>query len=178
MAGTLNGFTIGYTVTGVILLYSGIQGTTISDTFQSFLSGKTPAAGTETIDTSAVPESGAPTAASSATAPASGNYTTAELESLWTSNGGSSGTAFVAAQVALAESSGDPDATSANPDGGTNVGLWQLDTKGVGAGYSVAQLQSPSQNAAITVMASKNGSSWIYWADSVITNGIYTGPKS
>lgn len=56
---------------------------------------------------------------------------------------------YRAVAVALAESSGDPNVTSANPDGGTNVGLWQLDTKGVGAGYTVRQLQDPLTNASV-----------------------------
>ena len=37
----------------------------------------------------------------------------------------------IAVAVAMAESTNNPDATSSNPDGGTNVGLWQIDTKNV-----------------------------------------------
>lgn len=107
----------------------------------------------------------------------SGAYTTNTLGALWTSQGGSSSTAFEAANVAMAESSGNPSATSPNPDGGTNVGLWQLDTKGVGAGYTVAQLQDPATNCRITVMATANGTNWSQWADAVVQNGVYTGPK-
>lgn len=60
------------------------------------------------------------------------------------------GAAVEATAVALAESSGDSAATSRNPDGGTNVGLMQLDTPGgKGAGYSVAQLQDPATNMAV-----------------------------
>lgn len=52
--------------------------------------------------------------------------------------------------VALAESSGNTETTSANPDGGTNVGLFQLDTPGgVGHGYSIAQLKNPALNAQV-----------------------------
>jgi hypothetical protein len=112
------------------------------------------------------------------TAPSvSGAYTTVTLGSLWTSQGGSSSTAFEAANVAMAESSGRPAVTSSNPDGGTNVGLWQLDTKGVGAGYTVAQLQDPATNARITIMATANGTNWSEWANAVVSNGVYTGPK-
>jgi hypothetical protein len=106
-----------------------------------------------------------------------GSYTTATLGTLWTSQGGSSATAFEAANIAMAESSGNPSATSSNPDGGTNVGLWQLDTKGVGAGYTVAQLEDPATNARITIMATANGTNWSEWADSVVQNGVYVGPK-
>jgi hypothetical protein len=58
--------------------------------------------------------------------------------------------AQMAVAVILAESGGDPDVTSANPDGGTNVGLFQLDTPhGEGSGYSVAQLKNPQTNAVV-----------------------------
>jgi hypothetical protein len=92
-----------------------------------------------------------------------GTYDGASLRALWTASGGDPGAAAVAAAVALAESSGRPGATSANPDGGTNVGLWQLDTRGVGSGYSVTQLSDPSTNARVTVMGSHNGTNWSPW---------------
>lgn len=85
------------------------------------------------------------------------------LESLWTSHGGDPAAAGTAAAVALAESSGRADATSPNPDGGTNVGLWQLDTRGVGSGYSVEALKDPSTNARVTVLGSLNGANWSAW---------------
>lgn len=87
----------------------------------------------------------------------------ASIEALWTGNGGSSGTANIASAIALAESSGQAGATSANPDGGTNVGLWQLDTKGVGAGYTVDQLKDAATNARVTIMGSANGTNWSAW---------------
>ena len=95
----------------------------------------------------------------------------AQLTALWTGNGGSPGTANVAAAVALAESSGRTQITSPNPDGGTNVGLWQLDTKGVGAGHTIAQLQDPATNARITIMGSANGTNWSHWE--AYTKGRY-----
>lgn len=52
-----------------------------------------------------------------------------------------------AVAVALAESSGRTDAVSANPDGGQNIGLWQLDTKGGGKGVPVDMLKDPFINA-------------------------------
>lgn len=91
------------------------------------------------------------------------NGSKSSIESLWTGNGGSSGTANIAAAIALAESSGQAGATSSNPDGGTNVGLWQLDTRGVGAGYTVDQLKDPATNARVTIMGSANGTNWSAW---------------
>lgn len=99
-------------------------------------------------------------------------YSYAQLEQLWINNGGSKVTAPVAAAVALAESSGNAGATSANPDGGTNAGLWQLDTPGgKGAGYSVAALQDPNTNARVAVAGSSGGQDWSAWQ--TYTQGTY-----
>lgn len=86
-----------------------------------------------------------------------------QIKALWTGNGGNPATAAIAAAIAEAESSGRTQVTSPNPDGGTNVGLWQLDTKGAGAGHSVEQLQDPATNARVTIMKSANGSNWGPW---------------
>ena len=95
--------------------------------------------------------------------PNGGSFDKSALTALWTKNGGAPGAANTAAAVALAESSGRPGVTSPNPDGGTNVGLWQLDTKGVGAGYSTAQLADPDTNARVTIIGSLNGANWSPW---------------
>lgn len=99
------------------------------------------------------------------------NYTYAQLEGIWINAGGSTATAPLAAAIAMAESSGAAAVTSSNPDGGTNVGLWQLDTLGVGSGYSVAQLSDPATNAAVAVNGSANGTNWSDWETYV--NGAY-----
>lgn len=102
------------------------------------------------------------------------NYTCRHLEHLWTRNGGSASTEFVAAEVGMAESSGNKAATSPNPDGGTNVGIWQLDTPGgEGAGYSVSQLEDPNLNARITVLKTNDGVNWSHWQTYV--QGTYQG---
>lgn len=99
-------------------------------------------------------------------------YSFAQLEGIWIQNGGSSTEAPIAAAIALAESSGNPASTSSNPDGGTNVGLWQLDTPGgVGAGYSVTQLQDPNTNAKVAIKGSSNGTNWNAWA--TFASGAY-----
>lgn len=91
------------------------------------------------------------------------------IENLWTSLGGDPKQAGFAAGVANAESGYNAQVTSSNPDGGTNVGLYQLDTRGVGAGYTVAQLQDPVLNTQITIMATRNGTDWADWADPYIS---------
>jgi hypothetical protein len=98
-------------------------------------------------------------------------YTYAQLEQLWINNGGSRAKAPLAAAIAEAESSGRSDVTSPNPDGGTNVGPWQLDTLGKGSGHTVAQLQDPNTNAAVAVSGSSNGTDWSAWETYV--NGAY-----
>lgn len=90
-------------------------------------------------------------------------FTYAQLMGLWIRNGGSRAKAPIAAAIAEAESSGRSWVTSPNPDGGTNVGPWQLDTNGKGAGYSVEQLQDPATNARVAVKASNDGNDWSAW---------------
>jgi hypothetical protein len=87
----------------------------------------------------------------------------AAIAALWEREGGSAATAANAACHAMQESSGRSWVTSSNPDGGTNVGYWQLDTKGKGAGYSVAQLQDPATNARVAVQATDDGTDWSAW---------------
>jgi hypothetical protein len=59
---------------------------------------------------------------SSAAPTSSGSYSCSGLESLWKEAGGSSGTAFMAAEIAMAESGGNPNAISPTDD----FGLWQI----------------------------------------------------
>lgn len=44
MSGKINGFSVGYTAVGAIVLWSGVKGSTISDTFQSLIKGQAPMA--------------------------------------------------------------------------------------------------------------------------------------
>jgi hypothetical protein len=173
-----DGTALGALATGTILLYAGIKGYSIPHVIQGIVQKKgLPPPGTKPdypIQQSAVqntqsgPPGGAPpvSTAPSSTTPAvsGGTFTHAQLMTLWTANGGDPNAAQNAACHAIQESSGESWVTSANPDGGTNVGLWQLDTKGKGAGYSIAQLQNPDLNARITVFATRNGSDWSAWA--------------
>lgn len=125
------------------------------------------------VDTAggSVTEEGTATGHSPGTGETKKTMTKDEIKALWTGHGGAAGKANLAAAVALAESSGRTYITSPNPDGGTNVGLWQLDTKGVGAGHSVADLQDPPTNARITIMATANGTNWSHWE--AYTKGRY-----
>lgn len=72
--------------------------------------------------------------------------------------------AAVAAAVGMAESSGRTWVTSPNPDGGTNVGIWQLDTPGgEGAGYTAEELADPWTNAKVMAKTTQQGKNWGPW---------------
>jgi hypothetical protein len=139
-------------------------------------SGQTPAAADPNAQQTAEAAGAVGTGAAGAAPAVTGDYDLASLQTLWISQGGSGQTAFEAANVGIAESGGRPAVQSNNPDGGINVGLWQLDTKGVGSGYTIAQLSDPATNCRITVMATANGTNWSEWADAVVKDGVYVGP--
>lgn len=169
MPGRINGFSLAYTAFGGVVLWSGIKGTTLSSTFRGLLSGQAPSSDQEQIVSSSSTSTGSTTGTVSTANLGSGSaaYTGSGLQALWTSNGGAQNTAAMAAAVAEAESGGSATVTSGNPDGGENVGVFQLDTRGVGSGYTVAQLQNPNLNTRITVMATNNGRNWSEWGDPI-----------
>jgi hypothetical protein len=145
---------------GIILVWSGLKGKSFSSVLRNVVSGQNPASAQTTA---AIYGSGGTDVPAGSAAYSSSNA----LQKLWTSNGGPKNTAAFAAAVAIAESGGRADAVSSNPDGGTNVGIWQLDTRGVGAGYSVDQLKNANLNARITIAATKGGQDWSDWGDPV-----------
>jgi hypothetical protein len=95
----------------------------------------------------------------------------AQMYALARKAGLDSARAVVAAAVGMAESGGRSAVTSSNPDGGTNVGVWQLDTKGVGAGHTVAELSDPTVNAAVMAKGTSGGQDWSAWQ--TYTQGTY-----
>jgi len=76
----------------------------------------------------------------------------------------------IAVSVALAESSGNANATSHNPDGGTNTGLWQIDTK-AHPQWTEAQLKNAITNAHAAFSVSSSGTNWSAWQ--TFTQGTY-----
>jgi hypothetical protein len=150
---------------GAVFVYAGFRGFSILKAAQNVIMGNPPKAGqtsAKLVDqnlTSADTSSGP-----GVTNPTSGTWTHGGLMNLWKMNGGSNATANNAACHAIQESSGNASVTSRNPDGGTNVGLWQLDTRGKGAGHSIAELQNPNTNAKIAIRGSNNGRDWSAWA--------------
>lgn len=146
---------------GLLFLWSGYHGAHLTGSLRDLLAGRPP------DGTDAYPISGGaspPSASAGGGGPVLGSYSSAQLQQLWTANGGDPSRAATAACIAMHESSGRAGVTSSNPDGGVNVGLWQLDTRGKGAGHSVAQLQDPNTNARLAIMGSSNGSDWSAWS--------------
>lgn len=147
---------------GALFVYSGLRGFSVLKAVQNVITGQGPNTGqTSTpLNSGTVQTATGPGAAN----PSAGAWTHAGLMTLWQSQGGSAATANNAACHAIQESSGNASVTSPNPDGGTNVGLWQLDTKGKGAGYTVPELQNPQTNARLAVIGSNNGTDWSAWS--------------
>ena len=97
--------------------------------------------------------------------------TYAQIEGYWVEGGGSAVTAPIAAAVALAESSGNPDAVGPSFGGDSgSIGLWQIQS-GAHPQWSVASLHDPLTNAQAAVSISGGGSNWKPW--STFTNGSY-----
>lgn len=92
------------------------------------------------------------------------HYDCSQLEQLWTSQGGSSGTAVIAASVAMAESGGNPGAISPTDD----FGLWQ-----VNASHGPLASLNPVVNVRAAIAISSGGSDWTPWT--TYTSGAYAG---
>lgn len=96
--------------------------------------------------------------------PALGSYSCSSLEQLWMSQGGNSGEAFIAAEIARAESGGNPNATG--PAG--ERGLWQISPD-----HGSLSTYDPVGNARAAISISGNGTNWRPWT--TYTSGAYVG---
>lgn len=157
---------------GGILLWSGIRGKKWSDVLRQIIQGKSPQEAIAGNIIGSVPQTGTGAGIPGLTSgpvpnghvPSGPVLSQRQIGALWITAGGNPFKAQVATCIAMHESGGRVAVTSANPDGGTNVGLWQLDTRGKGAGHSVASLQNPLTNARLAVQGSSNGQDWSAWA--------------
>jgi hypothetical protein len=95
---------------------------------------------------------------------ATGDYSCSQLESLWEREGGNPHDAFVAAEIAMAESGGNPDAISPTDD----YGLWQIN-----ASHGDEASLDPVVNARAAIAISDDGSDWFPWT--TYTEGFYIG---
>lgn len=92
-----------------------------------------------------------------------GDYSCSSLESLWVSQGGNPGSEFIAAQIATAESGGNPSAISPTSD----YGLWQINSSNAPG----SEMLNPIANVREAIALSGNGSNWSPWT--TYTSGIY-----
>jgi LysM repeat protein len=95
---------------------------------------------------------------------AQGMYSCSGLEQIWEQEGGSPAAALMAAEIAMAESGGNPNAVSPTDD----FGLWQIN----GSNGSLATL-NPFQNAKSAITLSDNGNNWNPWT--TYHSGAYSG---
>ena len=95
----------------------------------------------------------------------SGNLSCSGLEALWEAAGGSHAEAFMAAEIAMAESGGRQYAYSPTND----YGYWQIN-----GSHGPAQATfNPMGNARAAIAISSNGSNWRPWTTYV--TGAYRG---
>jgi hypothetical protein len=99
-----------------------------------------------------------PTPDTPAPVAASGFYSCSALESLWEQAGGPAGEAFMAAEIAMAESGGNPDATDHDSNGTTDVGLFQINSS-----HGSLAAYDPLANAQAAVSISDGGGDWSPW---------------
>jgi Lysozyme like domain/LysM domain len=97
----------------------------------------------------------------------SGTLSCSGLEELWQDAGGAPAEAFTAAEVALAESSGEQYATDHDGNGTTDEGYWQINTVNGDATYDALG------NAKAAVSISEDGTNWSPWV--TYQTGTYEG---
>jgi hypothetical protein len=97
-----------------------------------------------------------------------GTLDCSQLESLWEEAGGSPSAAFIAAEIATAESSGHEYATDADGNGTTDEGYWQINTS-----HGSLATYDPLGNAKAAVEISSDGTNWSPWV--TYQTGAYAG---
>jgi hypothetical protein len=90
------------------------------------------------------------------------------LEALWESAGGSPRAAFMAAEIAEAESGGSQYATDYNTDGTVDRGYWQVNSS-----HGSLSTFDAYGNARAAVLISGDGSDWTPWV--TFNTGAYAG---
>lgn len=90
------------------------------------------------------------------------------LEKLWEDNGGSASTAFMAAEIAMAESNGDQYSTDYDSDGTVDRGYWQINSV-----HGALSTYDANGNASAAVQLSSDGTDWTPWV--TYNNNKYEG---
>jgi hypothetical protein len=104
----------------------------------------------------------------SVAAPHGGTLDCTQLEQLWDSAGGNPSDAFMAAEVATAESSRRQYAYLADGNGTADMGYWQINTS-----HGGLATYDPYGNARAAVIISGNGTNWWPWV--TYDNGLEYG---
>jgi hypothetical protein len=97
-----------------------------------------------------------------------GTLSCAGLEGWWESAGGSPGAAFMAAEIAMAESGGRQYATDDNTNGTVDRGYWQVNSI-----HGALSTYDPAGNARAAVLLSGDGTDWGPWV--TYATGAYQG---
>lgn len=101
-------------------------------------------------------------------APGGGTLSCSGLESLWESAGGSRRAAFLAAEIAKAESGGRQYATDLNGGASTDRGYFQINSV-----HGSLSTYDAHGNARAAVIISNNGTNWTPWV--TYNTGAYRG---
>ena len=111
---------------------------------------------------------GSVASAAAMSAAGGGSLSCSGLEGLWESAGGSHGAAFMAAEIARAESGGQQYSTDNNTNGSTDRGYWQVNSI-----HGALSTYDPAGNARAAVQLSGNGTNWSPWV--TYNTGAYQG---
>lgn len=110
----------------------------------------------------------APTAGLTSASASGGTLSCTGLEHLWEAEGGSSSEAFMAAEIATAESAGKEYSTMHNTDGSTDRGYFQINSS-----HGSLSTYDPAGNAKAAIEISDNGRNWMPWV--TYQTGAYRG---
>jgi hypothetical protein len=107
-------------------------------------------------------------AAAMSVAGGGGTLSCSGLEALWESAGGSRDEAFMAAEIATAESGGHQYATDDDGNGTVDRGYWQINSI-----WGAESTYDPAGNARAAVLISDHGTNWTPWV--TYNTGAYQG---
>ena len=114
------------------------------------------------------PATASAAAGASVPVPSGGTLSCSGLEALWESAGGSDSEAFMAAEIATAESGGRQYATDNDGNGTVDRGYWQVNSI-----HGVLSTYDPAGNARAAVELSGDGTNWSPWV--TYQTGAYQG---
>jgi Lysozyme like domain len=147
MPARINGFSLAYTAVGGIVLWSGIQGTTLTSTFRGLLSGEAPTANQEPITAPAsTGDTGGGSTSGDTVKAGQKTISPAEAYQALITAGLSPSVALILTAVGGAESTWNLDAVNNDPGTGDySIGVWQINYYGDLLQSRTAQFGSPAE---------------------------------